>query len=134
MISLYICTFRLRRRRVSEGFQEQLNEKREKMSLKCKSLAYMVSKQSPNNMNILKEFKLLYSKCTTFENMVPSTILYYMELLDKHIDSSDTMKHVSDILVQKASSSHQENYVLLVGDEKTYEHLMNIKRAELYSL
>ena len=121
-----------------KGFKEQLNEKCERMSLKSKTLAYMVSKQSSNNGNVLKEFKLLYSKCTTCtnENTEPSTI-YYMELLDEHPDSSDTMKHVSEILLHKASSSHQDNYVLLIGDGKTYEHLMNIKRlygAELDQL
>ena len=85
----------------------------------------MVGKQSSNNGNILKEFKLLYSKCTcTDQNTEPSRI-YYMELLDEH---PDTMKHVSEILLHKASSSHQDKYVLLIGDRKTYEHLMNIKR------
>lgn len=69
-------------------------------------------------------------------NTEPSNI-YYMELLDEHPDSSDTMKHVSEILLHKASSSHQHNYVVLIGDGKTYEHLMGIKRlygAELEQL
>ena len=50
-----------------------------------------------------------------------------MELLDEHPDSVDTMRHVAEILLQKCSSDYQNCYVLLVGDGKTYEHLMKIK-------
>ena len=33
------------------------------------------------------------------------------------------MRHVSDILLQHASSEHQDNYDVLIGDGKTYEHV-----------
>ena len=56
----------------------------------------------------------------------PSNI-YYMELLDEHPDSADTMRHVADVLLQNCSSDYQNGYVVLVGDGKTYEHLMTIK-------
>ena len=51
-----------------------------------------------------------------------------MELLDENPDSSDTMKHLAEILLETRSSVHQDRYVVLVGDGKTYEHLMQIKR------
>ena len=112
-----------------EGFQEQPEEKQEMVTLRSKSLAYMATKQvlKINNGNIVKEFKTLLSESTTSNDSVTSN-LYYMELLDEYPDSSDTMRHVSDILLQHASSKHQDNYVVLIGDGKTYEHLMDIKR------
>ena len=70
---------------------------------------------------ILKDFKALYS-----EIMVVQT--YYMELLDEHPDSANTMRHVADILLQNCNSDYQDGYVVLVGDGKTYEHLIKIKR------
>ena len=45
----------------------------------------------------------------------------------KHPDSADTMRHVAEILLQNCSSVYQNGYVVLVGDGKTYEHLMKIK-------
>ena len=74
---------------------------------------------------MLKDFKSLYAenKCkeTTQSNM------YYMELLDEHPDSVDTTRHVAELLLQNYSSAYQDGYVLLVGDGKTYEHLMKVK-------
>lgn len=61
------------------------------------------------------------------DEICPSTI-YYMELVDKHPDSTDTMRYVSELLINTFSSSKQSGYVLLTGDGKTYEHLMEVKR------
>ena len=119
-----------------EGFQEQSEEKQEMMTLRSKSLAYMATKQVLKNGKVLKELKTLISESTTINDSGISN-LYYMELLDEHPDSSDTMRHVPDILLQHASSKSQEDFVVLIGDGKTYEHLMDIKRlygAELDKL
>ena len=81
-----------------------------------------------------KNSRLLSESTTTKDSGISN--LYYMELLDEHPDSSDTMRYVSDILLQHSSSKYQENFVVLIGDGKTYEHLMDIKRlygAELVS-
>ena len=51
-----------------------------------------------------------------------------MELVDENPDSSETMRYVSELLLCTASSEHQNGYVVLTGDGKTYEHLMEIKR------
>ena len=111
-----------------EGFQEQPGEKQEMSTLRSKSLAYMVTKQVlKNGNNTLKEFKTLLSESTTTNDSGTSN-LYYMELLDEYPDSSDKMRHVSNILLQHASSKHQDDYIVLIGDGKTYEHLMDIKR------
>ncbi len=51
-----------------------------------------------------------------------------MELVDEHPDSNETMRFVSELLLRTTSSEHQDGYVVLTGDGKTYEHLMEIKR------
>ena len=73
----------------------------------------------------MKDFNTLYtnSKC---KDRVPSNI-HYLELLDEHPDSVDTMRHVAELLLEHAASVNQNGYIVLVGDGKTYEHLMKIK-------
>ena len=74
---------------------------------------------------VVKDFKTMYS-IATCKDSNPANI-FYMELLDEHPDSTDTMRHVADLLLQNCSSNYQSGYVVLVGDGKTYEHLMKIK-------
>lgn len=56
----------------------------------------------------------------------PSRI-YYLELLDKNADSEETLSQVAEMLLEKVSSVSQD-FIVLVGDGKTYEHLVKIKR------
>jgi len=51
-----------------------------------------------------------------------------MELVDEHPDSSETMRYVSELLLHMYNTPNQSGYVLLTGDGKTYEHLMEVKR------
>ena len=114
-----------------EGFAEDSNEKTVRQSLETKAFAYMLSKHvlylKASGDGILKEFKEFFSQGNDSTETEPSNI-YYMELLDENPDSSDTMKHLAEILLETTSSVHQDRYVVLVGDGKTYEHLMQIKR------
>lgn len=71
------------------------------------------------------EFKQLYA--ISCDKINPSTI-YYMELVDEHPDSSETMRYVSELLLNTYNTPNQSGYVLLTGDEKTYEHLIEVKR------
>ena len=71
------------------------------------------------------EFKQLYA--ISCDKISPSTI-YYMELVDEHPDSSETMRYVSELLLNTYNTPNQSGYVLLTGDGKTYEHLMEVKR------
>ena len=68
----------------------------------------MATKQVPRNGN--DTLKLLSESTATDDSGVSN--LYYMELLDEYPDSSDTMRYVSDILLQHASSKHQDSYVV----------------------
>ena len=64
------------------------------------------------------EAQLKYSDTST---------IYYMELLDENADSVETMSHVAELVVEKLDLSSQ-NWFILVGDGKTYEHLQQTKR------
>lgn len=56
-----------------------------------------------------------------------------MELVDENPDSADTMRYVSELLLS-SPPEYQNGYVVLVGDGKTYEHLMEVKRLYGQSL
>jgi len=49
-----------------------------------------------------------------------------MELVDENPDCTETMSLVSEDLLAKFENV-QDGWVVLVGDGKTYRHLMNIK-------
>jgi len=48
-----------------------------------------------------------------------------MELVDENPDSDATMMSIAELLEELKYQEYE--YVILVGDGKTYEHLMNIK-------
>ena len=112
-----------------QGFFEGPDEKLEREGLESKMFTYMFTKHKiASTQNLLRDFKDFYAQST--ENSPKPSSVYYMELVNENPDSSDTMKYVSELLLQ-TSSIHQKGYIVLVGDGKTYEHLMEIKR--LYS-
>lgn len=45
-------------------------------------------------------------------------LIYYMELVDEHPYSYETMRSVSDLLLHTVNSEHQNDYAVLVGDGK----------------
>ena len=51
-----------------------------------------------------------------------------MELVDKNPNSDETMSQIAEELLDKFGSESEDGWVVLVGDGKTYQHLMNIKR------
>lgn len=48
--------------------------------------------------------------------------------MDENPDSSETMRYVSEMLLHIYDTSEQSGFVLLTGDGKTYEHLMEVKK------
>ena len=92
----------------------------------------MVSKQafSTKDGSVLKQFKEFFAVSENVQKQDPSTI-YYMEILDENPDSNDTMRQVVELLLDNISSDHQGKYVILVGDGKTYDHLMQIKAQQV---
>ena len=108
-----------------ERFLEQPDERKEREDLESKIFSYMFARHNLPSRLVLKDFKTLYAenKC---RNTTPSHI-HFMELLDEHPDSAETMRHVAEILLENCSSIYQNGYVVLVGDGKTYDHLMKIK-------
>lgn len=57
-----------------------------------------------------------------------------MELVDENPDSDETMTQIAEDLLDRFSTGTQQGWVVLVGDGKTYEHLMNVKRQYGHTL
>ena len=57
-----------------------------------------------------------------------------MELVDENPDSDETMAQIGEDLLERFSTGAQQGWVVLVGDGKTYEHLMNVKRQYGHTL
>ena len=73
----------------------------------------------------LHEFKDLYAYSK--QGLVEKSNIHYMELVDENPDSSDTIRYVAELLLNATSSEDQGGYVIVVGDGKTYQHLIKVK-------
>ena len=87
----------------------------------------MLGKSTKYCENTLKELKQFLA--VSAANSTPNqSNIYYMDLVDENPDSDETMMLVAEKLLTELQSDFQHGYVVLVGDGKTYEHLVNIKR------
>lgn len=113
-----------------QDFLELERERGCRMKLHKDVFAYYLQKVSKLNISPglalkpLREF-LMPSPAQLADND-PSKI-YYLEILDENADSEETMAVVSD-LVQEKMLSESQQWVVLVGDGKTFEHLKKVKR------
>jgi len=61
------------------------------------------------------------------ETVEPSQI-HYTELINENPDSDEIVCIVAEDLHEKFDIKEQDGWVVLVGDGKTYHHLMSIKQ------
>ena len=85
-------------------------------------LAYNFLKHLPSKDDTLHDLYAYYT-----QGSVDKSNIYYMELVDENPDSTDTMRYVAELLLSAASCESQAGYVILVGDRKTYQHLIEVK-------
>ena len=115
-----------------EDFKESRSESSQQKLLQSKVFAYLAQKHAlgrssqycDNNIKQLKQFLAL----STAGSSPNQYNFYYMDLLDENPDFDETMLLVAEKLLNELQSDYQDGNIVLVGDGKTYEHLMNIKR------
>lgn len=74
-------------------------------------MVYMLIKQFSFTSSVtLHELKDLYAY--SIQGAVNKSRMYYMELVDEHPDSTDTLRCVSDLLLHTVSSEFQNGYVI----------------------
>lgn len=73
-------------------------------------------------LNDMRLFLHQSNQCT-----VTPTKIHYLELCDENPDSEETMLHVTENLLKIVKKGQQE-WLLLVGDGKTYQHRTQLKR------
>ena len=87
----------------------------------------------PENTNgILNDVRQFLEQSITHEQK-PS-LIHYMELVDENPDTDETMAQIGEDLLERFSTGAQQGWVVLVGDRKTYEHLMNVKQQYGHTL
>jgi len=115
-----------------EGFKENHQQIIERNILEKKLFLYIIQKYTlhhqkdyfPMNATLseVRVFLNDYSDCGSQNK----SAVYYMELIDENPDCAETMSLVAEDLLAKFKGV-QDGFVMLVGDGKSYRHLMNIK-------
>ena len=117
-----------------QNFQEYSDEKKEQDTLQIKLQSYIIQKfisdaypETRSEDGVLSELRQYLNEDNFNGVQIPSTV-HYLELVDENPDSSETMCVVTEDILNKFGDKVQNGWVLLVGDGKTYKHLMNIKK------
>ena len=124
-------TQRLTRSLTMEDFDvNEEEEDDEQLLMSCKLFSYVTLKYVAHPC---QDFICTLSDMRCFlgsddcVKIQPSKI-HYMELLNENPDSDETMCIVAESLLEQFKTKEQDGWVVLVGDGKTYQHLMNIKQ------
>ena len=107
------------------GFKENGIETSEKRKIEYQYLCYMLCKEALKSAANEKMLKPLH-QFTSEQTSIPPSNIYYMEVIDENPDSTETMKLVSELLLDKPALSIG-GYTVVVGDGKTYTHLQKVK-------
>ena len=98
-----------------------------KMNMELLNIIFLKVAGSDLKLN-LPEMRHFLHPCEP-SNSLPSNI-YYMNILNENVDNDSTMLKVSeDLLDEFDDVTLEQDWVLLVGDGKTYQHLTNIKNT-----
>lgn len=90
--------------------------------LKCMNHHY----QSTNSGNTILIDTKQFLNCHDYSNKQQSKI-FHMEMVNENPDSDETMSVVVENLLDKFNIEMQGGWIVLVGDGKTHQHLLNIK-------
>ena len=111
------------------NFFENVNKHKKQEELKENMLMYVFQKcslyQHSNEATILRDMR--YFLNASFPIQLQASRVHYMELINENPDSDKTMSLVAEEVLEKFEEKVQEGWIVLVGDGKTYQHLMNIK-------
>ena len=111
-----------------QDFQETNTESRSREELHRQFLSYAFQKYVIHNEEQLKDKVLMnFRQFLDDDADKQQSNVYYMELVDENPDSEETMAQIAEDLIDKFGNGSQQGWVMLVGDGKTYKHLMTIK-------
>lgn len=117
---------------MADSFFENRPEVVKVNKLKCNLHAYVSVKLTERQPRLSQNIKSFLHSIDPQPQITPSAI-HYLPLVDENPDSEDTLLHISEDLLEKLGSDCQD-YVFLVGDGKTYQHLMKIKNKYGHTL
>ena len=110
------------------SFLETEKETVAKKEILKEAFSYILQKSvKPNSGATLKPLREFILPSTAQLAYSESSTVYYLDLLDENAGCDETMARVTEMVLEKVSSKYQK-WVVLVGDGKTYEHLLKVKR------
>ena len=120
-----------------DSFPEDTHQGKERCILQNKLFSYILQKYAFHHHHdtdaISTDFEATLSELRVFLDdqsdcsVTHSSTVHYMELVDENPDCMETMSLVAEDLLAKFDAV-QDGWVILVGDGKSYRHLMNIKK------
>ena len=120
-----------------DSFLEDTHQGKERCILQNKLFSYILQKYAFHHHHhtdaISTDFEATLSELRVFLDdqsdcsVTHSSTVHYMELVDENPDCMETMSLVAEDLLAKFDAV-QDGWVILVGDGKSYRHLMNIKK------
>jgi hypothetical protein len=96
----------------------------EKMKLTL--FTFLLQKLSSVDINVtLSDMRCFIKPCITVESQ---SNIHYMEFVNENPDSEETMLHIAENLIEIYQSNSVQEWVVIAGDGKTFQHLIQIKR------